>query len=140
MWLTNLSKEVKTKWILVVVVNCCWGARNDAVVRALASHHCGLSSNPGVDAICGLSLSLVLSFAPRGFSTGSPVFPFPQKPTFPNSNSTTLCMCYLQIVIICYYYGNTNVWMPRVKSKSFGWAANRNQPQHRLKFLVPITQ
>ena len=42
----------------------------------------------GVDAICGLSLLLVLSFAPRGFSPGTPVFPSPQKPTFPNSNST----------------------------------------------------
>ena len=40
----------------------------DAVVRALASHQCGPGSNPGVDAICGLSLLLVLSFAPRGFS------------------------------------------------------------------------
>ena len=45
-------------------------------------------SNPGVDAICGLSLLLVLSFAPRGFSPGTPVFPSPQKPTLPNSNST----------------------------------------------------
>ena len=34
-----------------------------------------------------LSLLLVLSFAPRGFSSGTPVFPSPQKPTFPNSNS-----------------------------------------------------
>ena len=32
----------------------------------------------------GLSLLLVLSLAPRGFC---PVFPFPQKPTLPNSNS-----------------------------------------------------
>ena len=31
---------------------------------------------------------LVLSFAPRGFSPGTPVFPSSQKPTFPNSNST----------------------------------------------------
>ena len=30
-------------------------------------------------------LLLVLSFAPRGFSPGSPVFPSPQKPTLPNS-------------------------------------------------------
>ena len=44
--------------------------------------------NPGVDAICGLSLLLVLSLAPRGFSPGTPVFPSPQKRTFPNSNST----------------------------------------------------
>ena len=38
------------------------------------------------NAICGLSLLLVLSFAPRGFSPGTPVFPSPQKPTLPNSN------------------------------------------------------
>ena len=38
--------------------------------------------------MCGLSLLLVLSFAPRGFSPGTPVFPSPQKPTFPNSSST----------------------------------------------------
>ena len=35
----------------------------------------------------GLSLLLVLSLAPRGFSPGSPVFTSPQKTTFPNSNS-----------------------------------------------------
>ena len=58
------------------------------MVRALASHQCGPGSNPGVDAICELSLLLVLSFAPRGFSPATPVFPSPQKPTFPNSNST----------------------------------------------------
>ena len=62
------------------------GARNGAVVRALASHQCGPGSNPGVNAICGLSLLLVLSFAPRRFSPSTPVFPSPQKPTFPNSN------------------------------------------------------
>ena len=58
------------------------------MVRALAFHQCGPGSNPGVDTICGLSLLLVLSLAPRGFSPGTPVFPSPQKPTFPNSNST----------------------------------------------------
>ena len=36
---------------------------------------------------CGLSLLLVLSPAPRGFSSGAPVFPSPQKPIIPNSNS-----------------------------------------------------
>ena len=33
-----------------------------------------------------LSLFLVLSLAPRGFSPGIPVSPSPQKPTFPISN------------------------------------------------------
>ena len=63
------------------------GSKGGAVVRALASHQCGPGSNPGVDAICGLSLLLVLSLTPTGFSPGTPVFPSPQKPTLPNSNS-----------------------------------------------------
>ena len=58
------------------------------MVRALVSHQCGLGSNPSVNAICGLSLLLVLSFALRGFSPGTKVFPSPQKTTFPNSNLT----------------------------------------------------
>ena len=47
------------------------------MMRALAPHQCGPGSNLGVDAICGLSLLLVLSLAPRGFSPGTPVFPSP---------------------------------------------------------------
>ena len=47
---------------------------------------CGPGSNPGLGAICGLSL-LVLVLAPKAFSPGIPVFPSPQKPTFLNSNS-----------------------------------------------------
>ena len=47
------------------------------MVRALTSRQYGPGSNPGVDAICGLSLLLVLSLAPRGFSPGTPVFPSP---------------------------------------------------------------
>ena len=57
------------------------------MVRALASHQCGPGSIPGLGVICGLSSLLVLVLAPRGFSPGTPVFPSPQKPTFPNSNS-----------------------------------------------------
>ena len=81
------------------------------MVRALASHQCGPGSNPGVDAICGLSLLLVLSLAPRGFSPGTPVFPSPQKPTFPNSNSTRnqldeepLCGCATSKSLLIYIY------------------------------------
>ena len=58
------------------------------MVSALASHKCGPGSTPGVDAICGLSLLFALSLAPKGFSPGTPDFPSPQKPTFPNSNLT----------------------------------------------------
>ena len=42
--------------------------RGSAVGKALVSHQCGPGLVPGVDAICGLSLLLGLSFAPRGFS------------------------------------------------------------------------
>ena len=86
------------------------------MVRALAPHQCGPGSNSGVGAICGLSLLLVLSLPPRGFSPGTPVFPSSQKPTFPNSNSNRnevdkelLCGCatcqslfiYLFIYLFC---------------------------------------
>ena len=43
------------------------GSRDDAVVRALASHQCDPGSIPGLDAICGLSLLLVLVPVPRVF-------------------------------------------------------------------------
>ena len=64
-------------------------SKGGAVVRALASHQCGLGSNPGFDAIFGLSLLLVLCLALQGFSQGTLVFASTQKPTFPNSNLTT---------------------------------------------------
>ena len=60
--------------------------------ETLASHQSGLGSNPGVNAICGLSLLLVLSLAPRGFSAGTPIFPSPQKPTLPNTSTTRTCL------------------------------------------------
>ena len=63
--------------ILFLVFEEARESKDGAVVRALASHQCGPGSNTGVDAICGLSVLLVLSFAPRGFSPGSPVFPSP---------------------------------------------------------------
>ena len=49
------------------------------------SHKCVPGSIPGPGVICGLSLLLVLYSAPRGFSLGTPVFPFRQKPAFPDS-------------------------------------------------------
>ena len=63
-------------------------SRDGAVVRALASQQCAPGSIPRHSVTCGLSLLLVkLVLASRGFSTGTPVFPSPQKPTYPNSNS-----------------------------------------------------
>ena len=94
-----------------IVLNNKTGPRDGAVVRALASHQCGPGSNPGVDAICGLSLLLVLSLAPRGFPPGTPVFASPQKPAFPNSNSTRnqldeepLCGCATSKSLFIYLF------------------------------------
>ena len=56
-------------------------------MRALASHQCGAGLFPGVDAICGLSLLLVLILAPKGFSPGTQVLSPPEKPTLSNFNS-----------------------------------------------------
>ena len=70
-----------------VSVHGAGGSKGGAVVRALASNKFGPGSNPGVKAICGLSLLLVLSLAPRGLSPCTPVFLSPKKWTLPNSNS-----------------------------------------------------
>ena len=56
-------------------------------MRALVSHQCGAGLFPGVDAICGLSLLLVLILAPKGFSPGTQVLSSPEKPTLSNFNS-----------------------------------------------------
>ena len=53
----------------------------------LAFHQRGPGSNSSVDAICGLSLLLIFSFAPRRFSPGTSVLPSPLKPTLSNSKS-----------------------------------------------------
>jgi len=87
----------------------CLGSKGGTVVKAFASHQSGPGSNPGVNAICGLSLLLVLSLAPRGFSLGTPVFPSPQKPTLPNTSNTRTCLnkiirtpkCFVNKQIIC---------------------------------------
>ena len=60
--------------------------RDKQTSGTFASHQFGLGLIPGLDVLCGLSLLLVLVFAPRCFSLGSLVFPSPQKSTFPNSN------------------------------------------------------
>ena len=108
------------------------GSNGVAVVRALTSYQCGPGSNPGVDAICGLSLLLVLSFAPRGFSPGTLVFPSPQKTTFPKfqfdqesgRRRTTMLMCYLQIVILKKMHLNALDWLTHLQlTKKYIWTA-----------------
>ena len=104
-WNKKASKQRRTAPFLSM------GSKGGAVVRALAFHQCDPGSNPGVDTICGLSLLLVLSLAPRSFSPGTPVFPSPQKPTFSNSNSTRnqldeepLCGCTTYKSLFIYLF------------------------------------
>ena len=84
------------------------GSRDGAVVKALASHRCVPSSIPGPGVICGLSLLLVLFLAPRCFSPGTPVFPSPQKPTFPNSNLIWIIVKHFIMSQALYHEPNTN--------------------------------
>ena len=115
-------------------------------MRALASHQCGLGSNPGFDAIFGLSLLMVLSLALRGFSWGTPVFPSTQKPTFPNSSLTTskvdeepLSGCAISVIIIIIFITAPFINMQTLKLKScfaiaFFNAVNHNH-DHKKRTL-----
>ena len=91
---------------------------------------CDAGSNPGIDAICGLSLLLVLSLAQRGFSPGTLVFPSPQKPTFPNSNLTRnqvdeepLCGCATSKSLFIYLLFILFIYMTTIGNKhpKFEW-------------------
>ena len=46
------------------IEHTCYVSKGGAVLSALASCQCGQVWNPYIDAICGLSLFLVLFFAP----------------------------------------------------------------------------
>ena len=103
-------------------------ARVAAVVRALATHQYGPGSNPGADAICGLSLLLVLSLAPPGFSPGTPVSLSSQKPTFPNSKSTRnqvdeepLSGCATSKSLFIYLFIYLSAWQKRAKTCAIKW-------------------
>ena len=81
----NLIGYYQSPSVMLQPSRKCWasGAAMAQVVGHLppmqASHQCGPSS---ISFRCGLSLLLVLVLAPRGFSSGTPVFPSTQKPTF----------------------------------------------------------
>ena len=85
--LLNKSHFILSNFCPVFVVSAPTVLFKFVVLTELYGEQCVPGSIPGLDVICGLSLLLVLFSAPRGFSPGTPVFPSPQKPTFPNSNS-----------------------------------------------------
>ena len=75
----DLLALFKTKYSFECYV--CRRGRGGAVVKALAFYPGGPGSIPSLRVICGFSF-MVLFSVPRGFSSGTPVFPFPQKPIF----------------------------------------------------------
>ena len=86
--LYNHNNTCRNRYFVKTALFFMWGARVAQWWEHSPPTDVAWGSNPGIDTICGLSLLLVLSLAARGFSPGTPVFPCPQKPTFPNSNST----------------------------------------------------
>ena len=87
-YLESLWKIFLFRWILN---HSSQESKGGAVVRALTFLQCGLGSNLGINTIIMWVVIIclpVLSFAPRGFSPGTPVFPSRQKTTLSNSNLT----------------------------------------------------
>ena len=98
------------------------------MVRALASHQCGPGSIPNVDSICGLSLLLVLSLAPRGFSLGTSVSPLLKNQHFQipiltknqvdgeplsgcgTSKSFFIYLCFFLFIYFTYEYTGLLTW------------------------------
>ena len=98
---------------------------------------CSLDSNPGVDAICWLSLLLILFFARKRFLPGTAGLPSSQKPTFPNSNPnfrdgrrrTTRWMYYLKVIIVILFTNfskllNSLLWVCGLTQVSIWWLLN----------------
>ena len=78
---------------------CNMASKGGAVVRALASHQCGLGSIPGPSVICGLSLLLVLSLmctGEEGWCSGESAR---LPPMWPGFDSRTRCHMWVEFVV-----------------------------------------
>ena len=84
MGLTFFSLHFRSAGSVVLTCLFCYllGSKDGSVVRPQVSHLCDPGSNPGVNAVRGLSLLLVLFFDPEDFSPGTPVFPCPRNQHF----------------------------------------------------------
>ena len=80
MWVSNQNSSQKRGRIDRLKIDC--------MAVACKRSEISSASNPSVDAICGLSMLLVLFLAPRGFSSGYSSFLLFSKPTLSNFNST----------------------------------------------------
>ena len=101
-----------------------WNLRTvvDAVVRALASHQCGLGSILVVDEIFDGSRP-----CSEGFSPSTPVFLPPQKPTFPNSSSTWK-HCMKEPT--CVSHGNSHLFYLFYRICSKLGSVHSSKPKH----------
>ena len=75
--------------IVALICVICTTAPNIACEQALGSKGFPAST----PYICGLRLLLVLSSAPKGYFSGTPIFPSLKKSTFPNALVHPLCGC-----------------------------------------------
>ena len=110
-YLSSTTRSLAREYIIVVIIIIIIIYSSTLSTSLSLHHHYYLH----LHAICGLSLLLVLSFAPRGFSPGTPVFPSPQKPIFPNSNSTRnqvdeepLCGCATSKSLFIYLLSSSS--------------------------------
>lgn len=108
-------------------------------MRLLSSHQCGLGSNPGGDASCRWSLSLVLSLLEEVFSSGTLVFPSPQKLVFPNPirpgivDEQPLCGFFISKSLFISF--NFFVYFP-LPTIHFAWPHLPPSPPPVLKFCI----
>ena len=75
-WCLTIARPQKIR--LYKNSKCC-GAREGAVLLALASHQCGPGSSPGVDAMCGLSFVVGSLLCSERFFSGNSGFPLSSK-------------------------------------------------------------
>ena len=87
---------------------------------------------------------MVLSLAPRGFSPGIPVFPSPQKPAFPNSNSTRnqvdeepLCGCATCKSLFIYFILFNKLLLFKTLKRD---KKNYLEQPHMIPFLNEISE
>ena len=86
-----VNPVARVSWLCYKVYFNKMEAWDDAVVISLASRHCGPGLNTAVDAVCGLSLLLVLLPAPRAFHLVFLFFLLPQKLAFQIPIQSNVC-------------------------------------------------
>ena len=101
----------------------------------------GFNSRSRRHTVCGLSLLLILSPAPRGFSPGTPIFLSPQNPTLPNSNSIWNArtrwtpMCYNSGLISFFFRSS-----PKINRMLYAYHKTHLHTTKVVMILIPSSQ